>query len=99
MRAETGELVFESREQGTKLSTYITVTRGIVSTMRKHYDRFGIQCLAQDISFSNILIGSRHIQVAIEGKKNLISSFCGTQVEEMVKSIGKLWGITQREPG
>lgn len=57
------------------------------------------QCLAQDISFSNILIGSLRIQVAIEGKENLISSFCATQVEGLVKSIGKSWGITQRELG
>ena len=53
VRAETGELVFESREQGTNLSTSITVTRGIASTTRKHDDRFCGQCLAQDISFSN----------------------------------------------
>lgn len=96
VRAETGELVFESREQGTNLSTSITVTRGIASTMRKHYDGFCGQCLAQDISFSNIPIDSLCIRVAIEGI-NLISSFCATQVEEMVKSIGKSWGITQRE--
>lgn len=69
--AETGELVFESREQGTNLSTSITVTRGIASTMRKHYDGFCGQCLAQDISFSNIPIDSLCIRVAIEGKKTL----------------------------
>lgn len=67
VRAETGELVFEGREQGTNLSTSITVTRGIASTMRKHYDGFCGQCLAQDISFSNIPIGSLRIRVAIEG--------------------------------
>lgn len=40
VRAGTGELVFESREQGTNLSTPITVPRGVASTMRKHDDRF-----------------------------------------------------------
>lgn len=78
VRAETGELVFESREQGTNLSTSITVTRGIASTMRKHYDGFRGQCLAQDISFSNIPIDSLCIRVAIEGKKPYFFILCYT---------------------